>query len=79
MDELWKLSVVELKAKIGLKEIKPCEVMAVILARIGKVNPKINAFCTLDADSAMAQAWNADEQMAQRKGGEYFLRKIPAG
>jgi hypothetical protein len=65
MDELWKLSALELRAMIGLKEVKPSEVMEVILGRIEKVNPKINAFCTLAPDSAMAEARKADEQVAQ--------------
>ena len=68
MDELWKLSALELRALIELKEIKPSEVMEVILARIEKVNPKINAFCTLVPESAMAEARKADEQVARGKG-----------
>jgi aspartyl-tRNA(Asn)/glutamyl-tRNA(Gln) amidotransferase subunit A len=67
MDKLWKLSGLELKTKIGLKEIKPSEVMEVVLARIEKVNPKLNAFCTWDPDSAMAQARKADDLMARGK------------
>jgi aspartyl-tRNA(Asn)/glutamyl-tRNA(Gln) amidotransferase subunit A len=68
MDELWKLSALELRGLIELKEIKPSEVMEVILGRIEKVNPKINAFCTLVPESAMAEARKADEQVARGKG-----------
>ena len=67
MDELCKLSALELKTMMALKEIKPSEVMKVILARIEKVNPKLNAFCTWDPDSAMAQARKADDLMARGK------------
>jgi Asp-tRNA(Asn)/Glu-tRNA(Gln) amidotransferase A subunit family amidase len=40
MDELWKLSALELRAMIDSKEVKPSEVMGVILGRIEKVNPR---------------------------------------
>lgn len=67
MDKLWKFSALELREIIGSKEIKPSEVMKVILGRIEKVNPKLNAFCTWDPDSAMAQARKADDLMARGK------------
>jgi len=67
MDKLWKFSALELRKIIGSKEIKPSEVMKVILGRIEKVNPKLNAFCTWDPDSAMAQARKADDLMARGK------------
>ena len=73
MDELWKLSALELRAMISLKQLKPSEIMEVILARIERVNPKINAFCTLHPDSAMAEARQADEKMAQGIGSGPLL------
>jgi aspartyl-tRNA(Asn)/glutamyl-tRNA(Gln) amidotransferase subunit A len=52
---------------IAAKEVKPSEIMAVILARIEKLNPKLNAFCTITQDSAMAEARQADEKLVHRK------------
>lgn len=65
MTEIWKLSGLQLGKRIASKEIKPSEVMQAILARIEKVNPEINAFCTVAHDSAMAEARAADEQVVR--------------
>jgi len=65
MAELWKLSGLELGKMIASKEIKPSEVTQAILTRIEKVNPEINAFCTVAHDSAMAEARAADEQVVR--------------
>jgi Asp-tRNA(Asn)/Glu-tRNA(Gln) amidotransferase A subunit family amidase len=60
--ELWKLTGLQLARMIASKKIKPTEVMEAILARIEKLNLKINAFCTLALDSAMAEARRADRK-----------------
>jgi aspartyl-tRNA(Asn)/glutamyl-tRNA(Gln) amidotransferase subunit A len=52
---------------IAAKEVKPSEIMAAVLARIEKLNPKLNAFCTITQESAMAEARQADERMMQKK------------
>jgi amidase len=67
-DELCDLSAVDLAARIRRKEVSARDVMAAHLARIERVNPKVNAIVTLVADRAMADAARADEQTA--RGGE---------
>jgi len=67
MSEFWKISGLQLARMIALKKIKPSEVMEAILARIDGVNPKVNAFCTLARDSAMAEARAADKKVARAK------------
>ena len=52
---------------------QPSEVMEVILGRIEKVNPEINAFCTLVPESARAEARKADKQVARGRGKEALL------
>ncbi len=52
---------------IAAREVKPSEIMAIILARIEKLNPKLNAFCTITQDSAMAEAQEADKEMLKEK------------
>ncbi len=76
MTELWKLSGLELRRMIASREIKPSEIIAVILDRIKKLNPKLNAFCTITEESATAEARQADEKMA-RGGGEGILFGLP--
>jgi aspartyl-tRNA(Asn)/glutamyl-tRNA(Gln) amidotransferase subunit A len=50
---------------IAAKEVKPSEVMQAVLNRIDKVNPQINAFCTVDPDRAMAEAREADKRVVR--------------
>lgn len=65
--ELCDLTAVDLAARIRRGQVSAREVMAAHLARIERVNPKINAIVTLVADRAMADARAADE--LQARGG----------
>jgi len=65
--ELWRVSGSELRQMIAAKEVKPSEIMTAVLARIEKLNPRLNAFCTITWDSAMAEARQADEKIAAGK------------
>ncbi|HVF18092.1 MAG TPA: amidase [Steroidobacteraceae bacterium] len=66
-EEICRLSAVELTAMMQRRAISAREVMAAYLARIERVNPKVNAIVTLAAERAMADAAKADELAA--KGG----------
>jgi amidase len=66
-EELCFLSAVELASRIRRKSVSAREVMQSHLARIERVNPRINAIVTLIAERAMADAARADETVA--KGG----------
>lgn len=67
MDELWRLSALDLREEISAGEVKPSEVTEAILCRIEEVDPKVNAFFTVTAEYAMAQARVADERLARGK------------
>jgi aspartyl-tRNA(Asn)/glutamyl-tRNA(Gln) amidotransferase subunit A len=67
MAELWKMSGWQLSRMIASRRVKPSEVMAAVLKRIEEVNPKLNAFCTLVPDSAMAEARAADKKVTRTK------------
>ncbi|OFW00673.1 MAG: amidase [Acidobacteria bacterium RIFCSPLOWO2_02_FULL_68_18] len=75
-DELCDLSAIDLAALIRRKEVSAREVMAAHLARIERVNPKVNAIVTLVADRALADAARADEQ-AVRGGPLGVLHGLP--
>ena len=64
-DELCDLTAVDLAGRIRRKQVSARDVMAAHLARIERVNPKINAIVTLVADRAMANAKKADEWQAR--------------
>jgi aspartyl-tRNA(Asn)/glutamyl-tRNA(Gln) amidotransferase subunit A len=59
-DDLCWLSALELAAQIRAKKISPVEVVDAVLARIERMNPTLNAFCTLTADEARDAAQAAE-------------------
>jgi amidase len=65
-DELCELSAVELAMRLASKQVSAREVMAAHLARIERVNPKVNAIVTLVGEQAMAGAARADEAIVRR-------------
>ena len=65
-EELCEMSAVELAARLARKQVSAREVMSAHLARIERVNPKVNAIVTLVAEQAMAAAAKADEAVTGR-------------
>ncbi len=76
-DELCWLSATELAALYRKKKISPVEVVDAVLDRIAKVNPKLNAFVTLTADSARRQAKAAERALARRSAALGPLHGVP--
>ncbi len=50
---------------IRAKQISPLELTQICLQRIEAINPRVNAFITLTAESALAEAHAATEEIAQ--------------
>jgi aspartyl-tRNA(Asn)/glutamyl-tRNA(Gln) amidotransferase subunit A len=63
---LWELTAAELVAGYASGKFTPRDALAEVLARIGVVNPKINAIVTLDPDGARKAA---DASTARWKSG----------
>jgi len=65
-----KLSLSEASELVQAKKISPVELTQECLKRIEQLNPKLNAFITITADSALAQAREAEAeiQSGQWKG-----------
>jgi len=55
-EDLCWLDATTLAAEIRFARVSPVEVTETVLARIERVNPRINAFCTVAAEAARAQA-----------------------
>jgi aspartyl-tRNA(Asn)/glutamyl-tRNA(Gln) amidotransferase subunit A len=55
-DEVAYLSATDLAAAIRRKHVSPVEAVDAVLARIERVNPRINAYCTVTADAAREAA-----------------------
>ena len=60
--EICYLSAVELVAAYRTKELSPVEVTTAVLERIERLNPDLNAFCTLMADEAIESARRAEAE-----------------
>jgi len=58
--EITYMPAVDIAAAIREKRLSPVEVVDAILTRIDKLNPKLNAYCTLLAEDARKQAKEAE-------------------
>jgi amidase len=77
-DELNWRPATELARLIRSKAVSPAELLRSCLEAIERLNPKINAICTLAAESAMAAAERAEHAvMAGDKIG--LLHDVPIG
>jgi amidase len=75
-DALCDLGAFELAARLRRKDVSARDVMAAHLARVDRINPKVNAIVTLVRERAMADAARADEQTA-RGGALGVLHGLP--
>src|SRR5690349_24251376 len=64
--ELTRFSAVELARLIRTKKLSPVEVTEAHLAAIERINPRINAFCTVATDKALAWAREAEGAVKKR-------------
>jgi aspartyl-tRNA(Asn)/glutamyl-tRNA(Gln) amidotransferase subunit A len=58
--ELCYMPALELRQAIGAKKVSPVEVVDAMLARIERLNPTLNAYCTVTAAAARTAAKEAE-------------------
>eukprot|EP01050_Picozoa_sp_SAG11_P041512 SAG11_NODE_18641_length_485_cov_0.668394_1_plen_84_part_01 len=58
------LSLCELTAAIGTRALTPTQAVVAALARIERLNPRLNAFVVICAESALAAAAAQTERLA---------------
>jgi aspartyl-tRNA(Asn)/glutamyl-tRNA(Gln) amidotransferase subunit A len=75
--ELCWLPATELAALIRRRKTSPVEVVDAVLARIGQVNPRLNAFVTVTADEARRQAKAAERAVTRRSARLGPLHGVP--
>src|ERR1700676_869150 len=73
---LTNLSLSEVSQLVHSKKVSPVELTKDCLSRIERVNPKLNAFITVTADSALAEARQAEAEI-QRDNWRGSLHGIP--
>ncbi|MFP4388706.1 MAG: amidase family protein, partial [Desulfococcaceae bacterium] len=67
--ELYELTMEEARARLDGGEISAEELTRAYLDRIEAVDPKVKAYITVTADSALADAAAADRAIAAREAG----------
>jgi len=66
-DELCFTPATRLVALIRRREVSPLEVVRAVLDRIDRVNPALNAYCTVAAEHALAAARAATRAVTRRR------------
>ena len=75
-EDICYMPAYEMAEKIKTQELTSVEITEVLIERIGKINPIINAYCTPTFDLAREMAKKADE--AVKKGEKLgLLNGIP--
>ncbi len=76
-DELCWLSATELAARYRRRTLSPVEVVEAVLDRIARVNPTLNAYVTLTAETARQQARLAERALSRRSARLGPLHGVP--
>ena len=76
MDLHWQPATT-LARLIRQKKVSPVEVLAAILDRIDKLNPRLNAFVTLTIDQARREARAAERALSKRSAKLGPLHGVP--
>ncbi len=65
MDELAFAPALELAARLRARELSPVELVELYLDRIGRLDPQLNAYVTVDAEGALAAARAAETSSSE--------------
>ncbi len=71
------LSASELAALIRRKKVSPVEVVEAVLDRIDRLNPRLNAYVTVTAESARKTARAAERALGRRSANRGPLHGVP--
>src|SRR5437773_5363323 len=71
------LSATEQAALIRSRKVSPVEIVDALLARIDKVNPRLNAFVLINADQARREAKSAERAVGKRGARLGPLHGVP--
>jgi aspartyl-tRNA(Asn)/glutamyl-tRNA(Gln) amidotransferase subunit A len=77
-DDLTRLTIAEAGKRIASRTLSPIDLTRAYLERIEKLNPRVNAYITVTADAALAQARALEAELASGKN-RGPLHGIPIG
>ena len=66
-DELTRLTIAEAGKRIAARTLSPVDLTRAYLERIERLNPRVNAYITVTADAALAQARALEAELASGK------------
>src|SRR5262245_62454314 len=72
-DDLCDLPAVDLAARIRGRKVSPVEVVDALAERIKRLNPKLNAYVTLDLENARKDAEMKDKMRKEHPDGDLGL------
>jgi aspartyl-tRNA(Asn)/glutamyl-tRNA(Gln) amidotransferase subunit A len=73
-----QISIIELAKQFQSRSLSPVEVTSACLSRIEKLNPLLNAFITVTAESALEEARQAENEIQQGRW-RGLLHGVPVG
>jgi aspartyl-tRNA(Asn)/glutamyl-tRNA(Gln) amidotransferase subunit A len=76
-DELCWMSAADLASAVARKKVSPVEIVGAVLDRIERLNGRLNAYVTLDADGARAEARRAERALTRRGARLGPLHGVP--
>src|SRR5712664_3477953 len=66
--DLAYLTIEEIGKLFRKRKLSPVELTKLMLARVGRINPKLNAYLTVTAELALAQAKKAESELLAPRG-----------
>jgi amidase len=76
-DELCFAQASELVSMVRRRRASPLEIVRAVLGRIAKINPALNAYCTVAAEQALAAARRATAAVGKRGAKLGALHGVP--
>src|SRR5208282_3390190 len=70
-------SIEEIARLFRKRTLSPVELTKLILSRIGQLNPKLNAYITVTAEQALAQAKKAETELFAARGRKAYRDRGP--
>lgn len=65
--EICRMSALDMRNAIAKGELSPVEAVDAVLDRIDKINPRVNAYCTVVAESARKEAQQAEAKLRKKE------------